>query len=75
MLLDNTLLDIIGANFVASDITADLYDTCSDNQDWLDFLNSFNKEGTLIILTNLKANWRREDMLFLANGRCMSQDF
>ena len=77
MLLDDrdTPLDIIEANFEATDITANLYDTCCDNQDWLNFLNSLGKEGTLTILMNLRSNWRRGDMLFLANGRRMSQDF
>ena len=66
MPLDDTPLDIIEANFVAPDITADLYDTCCDNQDWLDFLNSLGKEGTLMILKNLRAYWKQGDMLLTA---------
>ena len=43
--LKDTLLEEIEANFVAPDITPDMYDTTCDHQDWKLFLGSLVTES------------------------------
>ncbi len=48
--MKDTLLEEIEANFVAPDITPDMYDqdlTC-DDQDWKQFLGSLTTESKLL---------------------------
>ena len=41
--LTDTLLEEIEKNFVAPDITADMYDTHCDDTEWKDFLSGLTK--------------------------------
>ena len=43
--MKDTLLEEIEANFVAPDITPDMYDTTCDDQDWKLFLGSLVTES------------------------------
>ena len=42
--LKDTPLDVIESNFVAPDITPDMYDTICNDKDWTCFLESLNKD-------------------------------
>ena len=43
--MKDTLLEEIEANFVAPDITPDMYDTTCDDQEWKHFLGSLVTES------------------------------
>ena len=42
--LTDTPLDELEANFVAPDITEDMYDTECNNEEWTTFLSTLNKD-------------------------------